>query len=206
TRYLGGKGVVCEKTDYYSWLLLNSLGTTKGKQGTLVAELFKFRELHKANAPLDAVFPQLAKDFPARYKGMGLADHCREMHAYIREHALVETMVEASRIIPDQALVPAQAYRAIVKKNVEFVRIDSLDPVRDPRVSAVMVVPYPPGIPLMMGGEAINEKSRPILEYLRARQDFENSVPGYASDIHGIDRTTTDAEGRRYYEIMVIKH
>ena len=205
TRYLGDKGIVCEKTDYYSWLLLNSLGTTKGKQGTLVAELFKFRELHKANAPLEAVFPQLTREHPARYRGMGLREHCQEMHAYIRSHALLEKMVESSRIIPDQALVPAEAYRAIVKKNVEFVRIDSLDPISDPRTSAVMVVPYPPGIPIMMGGELLNAKSLPIVDYLRARQDFENSFPGYASDIHGIDRTDADAEGKRYYEIMLLK-
>ncbi len=205
TRFLGDKGIVCEKTDYYSWLLLNSLGTTKGKQGTLVAALFKFRELYKANAPLDAVFPQLSITHRERYKGMGLRDHCQEMHAFLRENSLLPRMVESSRIIPDRAMIPAQAYRAIVKKEVEFVRIDSLDPARDPRTSAVMVVPYPPGIPILMGGEVINEKAGPILEYLRGRQDFENRFPGYESDIHGIDRTTIDAAGKRYYEIMLVK-
>ena len=28
TNYLINKGIVCEKTDYYFWLLLNSLSTT----------------------------------------------------------------------------------------------------------------------------------------------------------------------------------
>ncbi|MCJ7808880.1 MAG: hypothetical protein MUP26_01335, partial [Desulfobulbaceae bacterium] len=37
TEYLILKGIVCEKTDYYSFLLLNSLGTTEAKQGTLLS-------------------------------------------------------------------------------------------------------------------------------------------------------------------------
>jgi len=205
TRFLGDRGIVCEKTDYYSWLLLNSLGTTKGKQGTLLAELFRFREAYKANTPLERVFPQLVDDYPARYRGTGLRDHCQEMHEYIRARGLLEAMVRSSRIIPDQTFIPADAYRAIVRKNVEFVRLDALDPVRNPRTTAVMVVPYPPGIPIMMGGEEINEKSRPIIDYLLARQDFEHRFPGYAGDIHGIDRTEPDSSGKQYYEIMVVK-
>ncbi|OHD20258.1 MAG: hypothetical protein A2Y38_09995 [Spirochaetes bacterium GWB1_59_5] len=205
TRYLGDKGIVCEKTDYYSWLLLNSLGTTKGKQGTLLAELFRFRELYKANAPLENVFPQLVDAHPARYRKQGLRDHCQEMHEYIRARGLLEAMVRSSRIIPDRTLIPADAYRAIVKKNVEFVRLDALDPVRNPRTTAVMVVPYPPGIPIMMGGEELNEKSLPIVQYLLARQDFEHRFPGYAGDIHGIDRGEPDADGKQYYEMMLVK-
>jgi len=205
TRYLGDKGIVCEKTDYYSWLLLNSLGTTKGKQGTLVAELFRFRELYNANTPLAAVFPLLANEHPERYEGMGLRDHCDEMHAYIRERGLLQTMVESSRIIPNRAITPAQAYRAIVKKEVEFVRLDDLDPAREARISAVMVVPYPPGIPILMGGESIDSRSAPIVEYLRERQEFELRFPGYEGEIHGIDRGEPDSKGARRFEIMLLK-
>jgi lysine decarboxylase/arginine decarboxylase len=205
TRYLGDRGIVCEKTDYYSWLLLNSLGTTKGKQGTLVAELFRFRELYKANAPLDSVFPQLARDHAARYRGMGLRDHCQEMHEYLRSEGLLEKMVAASRIIPSRSMLPSEAYRAIVRKEVEFARLDSLDPEREPRTSAVMVVPYPPGIPILMGGEELDAKSRPILDYLLLRQDFENRFPGYEGEIHGIDRSAPDQDGRSYYEIMLVR-
>ena len=42
TEYLILKGIVCEKTDYYSFLLLNSLGTTEAKQGTLLSALLRF--------------------------------------------------------------------------------------------------------------------------------------------------------------------
>lgn len=205
TRYLGDKGIVCEKTDYYSWLLLNSLGTTKGKQGTLVAELFRFRDLYKTNAPLEEVFPALVAGHPERYGGQGLRDHCQEMHEYVRGSRMLEKMVASSRIVPARSMLPAEAYRAIVKKNVEFVRLDALDPARRPRTSAVMVVPYPPGIPILMGGERLDAASWPIVEYLLARQDFERRFPSYESDIHGIDRSTVDADGTSWYEIMLVK-
>ncbi len=68
TNYLISKGIVCEKSDYYSFLLLNSIGTTKGKQGTLVAELLKFKQLYDTNALLSEVFPELVKNIPSMKK------------------------------------------------------------------------------------------------------------------------------------------
>ena len=43
TNYLISHNIVCEKTDYYSFLMLNSLGTTRSKQGTLLAALLQFK-------------------------------------------------------------------------------------------------------------------------------------------------------------------
>ena len=170
-----------------------------------MAELFRFRELYKENASLDEVFPDLARAHPRRYAGMGLADHCREMHEYIRGSGLLGKMVAASRVLPVRRLSPAEAYRAIVRKNVEFVPLDRLDPASESRTSAVMVVPYPPGIPILLGGEALDARSLPILEYLRAREEFERRFPGYEGEIHGIDTSTTDAEGARRFELMLVK-
>lgn len=90
TNYLIDKGIVGEKTDYYSWLLLNSLGTTKGNQGTLITELYKFRELYNNNAPLEEVCPELVIQYPKRYGNIGLKEHCQSMHNYINEKELFE--------------------------------------------------------------------------------------------------------------------
>lgn len=205
TRFLGDHGVVCEKTDYYSWLLLNSLGTTKGKQGTLVAALFRFRELYARNAPLDEVFPDLADAHPVSYQGVGLADHCQAMHQAIRQLELLPRMVAASKVLPVQTLCPSDAHRAIVQGRVETVRLDSLDPTASPRTAAVMVAPYPPGIPLLMGGEILDASSAPIVDYLRAREDFERSFPGYGGDIHGVERGEPGSDGWRPYTLMVVR-
>ena len=198
TNFLINEGIVCEKSDYYSFLLLNSLGTTKSKQGTLLATLLKFKKLYDTNAPLSQSMPDLVKVYPEAYEGVGLKDHCNDIHRYFKEHKILDRMQEAFQIIPDQAMKPADAYHEVVRKNVEYVELDEMMG----RTPAVMVVPYPPGIPIIMGGEVMNEKARPIFEYLKLRQDFENTYPGYESDIHGVERTERD--GKKFFKTMCI--
>ncbi len=199
TNYLINQGIVCEKTDYYSFLLLNSLGTTRGKQGTLFAELLKFKEAYDRNAPMAEIFPEMVSAWPESYGKVGLKEHANDVHRYTREHRMLDRMQEAFQVIPDQAMKPADAYHEVVRKNVEFV---DLDKMMD-RIPAVMLVPYPPGIPIMMGGEMMNDKAKPIWDYLKLRQDFENAFPGYESDIHGVERT--ERNGKKYFKTMCIK-
>ena len=199
TNYLIDKGIVCEKTDYYSFLMLNSLGTTRGKQGTLLAELFKFKELYDRNAPLSEVFPELVSAYPEHYGNVGLKEHANDIHGYYKKHKILDRMQEAFEVIPDQAMRPSDAYYEVVGKNVEYVYLDEMMG----RTPAVMMVPYPPGIPIMMGGEIMNEKAKPIFEYLKMRQDFENAYPGYESDIHGVERDERD--GKKYFKTFCIK-
>ena len=199
TNFLIDKGIVCEKTDYYSFLLLNSLGTTRGKQGTLLAELFKFKELYDNNTPLCKVFPELVSAHPKAYEGVGLKDHCNAIHSYFRDHKILDSMQAAFTVIPDQVMRPSEAYHAVVGRKVEYVSLDKMMG----RIPAVMIVPYPPGIPIIMGGEILNEKAKPIFDYLKARQDFENVFPGYESDIHGVERD--ERNGKKWFKTMCIK-
>ncbi len=203
TNFLINRGIVCEKTDYYSWLLLNSLGTSRGKQGTLVAELFKFKELYENEALLTEVFPSLAKC--PKYNGKTLKEHCQDMHDYIREHDLVDKMINAANQIPPQSKLPVQAYHKLVEKKVDSIQLRDIQKAGKNRIGAVMIVPYPPGIPILMGGEAILAEGDPRLKYLLYRQDFENEFPGYTSDIHGIERTKPDKDGNVYFETLIIK-
>ncbi len=199
TSYLIGRGIVCEKSDYYSFLLLNSLGTTGAKQGTLLAALLAFKRLYDRNRPLEEVLPELVRAWPRRYAGVGLKDHCREMHDYLREHDVLGTMQQAFEVTPDQAMKPAEAYQHVVRGEVEYVPLDEMMG----RVPAVMLVPYPPGIPVIMGGEELNDRARPIWEYLRLRQDFENRFPGYEGDIHGVEREA--GAGGKYFKTLCLK-
>ncbi len=199
TNYLIDKGIVCEKTDYYSFLLLNSLGTTKAKQGTLLSAMLGFKDVYDTNAPLSRIFPALVRDYPDQYQGIGLKEHCNDIHLYFKEHHILERMQAAFQVIPDQTMKPSEAYHQVVRKNVEFVELDQMVG----RTPAVMMVPYPPGIPIMMGGEIMNEKAGPIFEYLQLRQDFENAFPGYESEIHGVERTERD--GKKFFRTLCLK-
>jgi arginine decarboxylase len=199
SNFLIDQGVVCEKTDYYSFLLLNSLGTTESKQGALLSALLRFKDLYDKNAPLESVFPELVNAYPEAYSAVGLKDHSQAIHEYFRDHAILDRMQEAFEVIPDQVMRPAEAYHEVVRKNVEYVGLDKMMG----RVPAVMIVPYPPGIPIMMGGEAMDKKAAPIFEYLKLRQDFENEFPGYESDIHGVERV--ERGGKKYFTTLCVK-
>ncbi|WP_419835828.1 Orn/Lys/Arg decarboxylase N-terminal domain-containing protein [Endozoicomonas atrinae] len=199
TDYLIKHGIVCEKTDYYSFLLLNSLGTTKAKQSALLSALLKFKALYDSNAPLEQALPRLVTDYPETYAGVGLKDHCNEIHQYFKEHQMLDKMQAAFQVIPDPAMKPADAYHSVVRKQVEYVELEAMEG----RVPAVMMVPYPPGIPIMMGGESMNDKARPIFDYLTARQNFENLFPGYESDIHGVERVERD--GKKFFHTLCVK-
>ena len=199
TGYLILKGIVCEKTDYYSFLLLNSLGTTEAKQGTLLSALLRFKDRYDADTPLQRVFPELVGAYPDVYGNVGLKEHCNDIHGYWKEHKILEMMQNAFQVIPDQAMKPSEAYHQVVRKNVEFVELDRMTG----RIPAVMMVPYPPGIPIMMGGEMMNEKAGPIFDYLKLRQDFENTFPGYESEIHGVERTERD--GKKFFRTLCVK-
>jgi len=199
TDYLIIHGIVCEKTDYYSFLLLNSLGTTKAKQGSLLAALLKFQELYDANAPLESALPELVKSYPETYKSVGLKDHCHAIHRYYKDHGMLDKMQAAFQVIPEQAMKPADAYHHVVRKNVEYVELCDMKG----RTPAVMMVPYPPGIPIMMGGEMMNDHATPIFDYLMERQNFENLFPGYESDIHGVERIERD--GKKFFRTMCVK-
>ena len=96
----------------------------------------------------------------------------------------MELMHRAFEVIPTPSMLPVEAAAHVVRDNVEMVDVSDLNE----RTAAVMLVPYPPGIPVMMGGEKMSGEATAIAEYLLAREKFENSFPGYEGDIHGITR------------------
>jgi arginine decarboxylase len=55
------------------------------------------------------------------------------------------------------------------------------------RIVATGIVPYPPGIPLLMPGEHAGAADGPLLAYLKALESFDRSFPGFAHDTHGIE-------------------
>lgn len=201
SNYIIDRGVVNEKTDTYSLLFLHSIGTTITKQEALIKVLMDFKKDFDKNTPLVEIFPDLVNSYPEKYSNKGLKDHCLDMHKYIIESKLLELMDKAFQIIPKQELTPAEASREVFRGNIEHV------PVKDcmNRVAGVIVVPYPPGIPVLMGGEKIDENSKSILDFLLAREEFERVFPGYFSDIHGVE-AFIDNDGVRRFHTMVIKN
>lgn len=194
--FLGTRGIVVEKTGTYSFLVLFSIAITKGKSGTLVSELFRLKELYDMDAPLSEVLPDLAAENGARYGDMSLRALCREMHGFYKGRDTIDIIREVYSVLPEQMMTPAQAYRRLVAGNVESVTLDAVDG----RVNAVGIVPYPPGIPVIMPGEKFDKaRTAKILQYLSLLQDFDNRFPGFEHEIHGIEAVPDAASGEKRY-------
>ncbi|MCQ4346520.1 lysine decarboxylase [Pseudomonas stutzeri] len=191
-RFLWERGVVVEKTGLYSLLVLFSLSITKGKWSTLVTELLEFKRLYDADAPLSEVLPSVARADPQRYAGLGLRRLCEQLHACYRDNRVPRALSRMYAHLPELAMKPAEAWDRLVRGEVEAVPLDELEG----RVAAVMLVPYPPGIPLIMPGERFTAACRPIADYLQFSRRFEQDFPGFGADVHGLRHALVDGELR----------
>ena len=184
SKFLWERGLVVEKTGLYSFLVLFSMGITKGKWSTLLTELLEFKRSYDANLPLSDVLPSIAQAGKTFYQGMGLRDLCDALHACYRENATAKALKRMYTVLPEVAIKPADAYNQLVRGEVEAVPIEQLEG----RIAAVMLVPYPPGIPLIMPGERFTAQTRSIIDYLDFARTFDRSFPGFDADVHGLQR------------------
>jgi arginine decarboxylase len=189
TLFLDNLRVEVEKTGDYTFLVLFSIGFTKGKWGTLLDGLLAFKRAYDRDLPLSQALPVLVAEYPKRYGNMTLRGLCDEMHAEMRSRRLPELLDKAFGELPGAECTPGEAYRHLVRGHTERVPVAKMAD----RTAAVMVVPYPPGIPVLMPGERAGALDGPILEYLLALEDFDRRFPSFDHDIHGVERDSTGA-------------
>ncbi|WP_298225742.1 hypothetical protein [Acidocella sp.] len=67
-------------------------------------------------------------------------------------------------------------------------------------VAATAVVPYPPGISMLMPGESLGTIDGPVPRYLAALEDFDRRFPGFGHRTHGVER------GQRVSGVAVLKN
>jgi arginine decarboxylase len=66
-------------------------------------------------------------------------------------------------------------------------------------VTAVLLTPYPPGIPLLIPGERFNKT---IVQYLQFARAFNEGFPGFETDIHGLVEERTDNRTHYYMDCV----
>ena len=198
SKYLWERGLVVEKTGLYSFLILFSLGITRGKWSSMVDALVDFKSDYDANAPLKNTLPSIAAAGKHAYAGWGLRDLCDALHACYRDNDTAVAMNAMYTELPPPAMKPADAYDHLVHGRVEPVAIDQLKG----RITAVMIVPYPPGIPLIMPGERFMTDS--IIDYLKFARDTDDRFPGFEADIHGL-RFDVDRKGHKTWLVDCVK-
>ena len=178
TKYLSEHGIIVEKTGLYSFFIMFTIGITKSRWNTMVTELQQFKDAYDVNAPLWRVMPKFIAAFPM-YENKGLKDLCQAVHEayHAADVARLTTEMYISEMHP--AMTPTDAYACLVHKKTERVKIDELEG----RISAVLLTPYPPGIPLLVPGERVNHR---IVQYLKFARDFTAKFPGFETDVHGL--------------------
>jgi len=105
------------------------------------------------------------------------------MFAQLRDSRQTHWLAEAFSTLPKLVMTPAAAYQHLVRDEIEHVPLEKLAN----RVLATSVVPYPPGIPMLMPGESTGAKDGPYLGYLRALAAWDKRFPGFGHDTHGIE-------------------
>jgi arginine/lysine/ornithine decarboxylase len=113
---------------------------------------------------------------------MGLRDLADQMFSQLKSSRQTHWLAEAFSTLPRPVMSPRDAYQRLIKSQVEHVPLDELAD----RVLATSIVPYPPGIPMLMPGEAAGLNDGPYLSYLRALASWDQRFPGFGHDTHGV--------------------
>jgi arginine decarboxylase len=196
TEFLDSRRVEIARTGDYTVLVLFSVGTSKGKWGSLLENLFEFKRLYDSEAPLEDALPELVQRYPVRYRNMSLKELSDEMHAAMIELDLAGLVNAACDEDFDPVLTPAQTYQKLVRHETERIRFKDMAG----RIAAVMLVPYPPGIPMSMPGERLGGPESPVIRLILAMEQFGKRFPGFEREVHGIE---VDADGNYWMRAVV---
>jgi len=183
TAYVGRFGIVPTRTTDFQVMFLFSVGITKGKWATLINVLLSFKRLYDGNAPLHTVLPELVRKNPERYGSQGLKDLGDEMFAFLKEHDPGAVLNAAYSTIPVPAMSPRHAFQHIVSGDVEPVPADRLPG----RIAANAVMPYPPGIPMVISGENLGGDDSPQINYLKTLGKWDARFPGFEHEVEGTE-------------------
>lgn len=183
TAFLYQHGIVPSRTTDFMVLCLFSVGITKGKWGTLINVLIEFKKHYDSNTPLTVCLPDLAASHIENYAGMGMKDLCNEMFAYMKTSQMDKLQAAAFSHIPTPVKLPRAAFQDHMAGRCELLSLDKLSG----RISAVGVIPYPPGIPIVMPGESFGTSEQPWLQYIYSIAQWGKKFPGFEKELEGAE-------------------
>ena len=165
-------GIVPTRVTDFQIMFIFSIGVTKGKWGTLLTNLLSFKRHYDANDRIEEVLPDLAARHPDRYANLGIRELGDEMFQYLKEERPGDLLNKAYSTLPTPDMTHREAYNSIVSNQIEKVSVEDLAG----RTAANGVIPYPPGIPMLMSGENFGNQESPQIGYLRALQTDRKST------------------------------
>jgi ornithine decarboxylase len=209
--YLRENRIIPEKNDLNSILFLLTPAETPEKMEKLVAQLVKFEQLVKGDAPLSEVLPTLYKNNMERYEGYTIKRLCQEMHDFYKENdaKTYQKKLFRAEFLPKAAIISekfhwealgevAATLQEVMPKslserkmtpqeaNWELVKNNAKLVALENIVGEVALegaLPYPPGIFCVVPGEVWNEVAQ---RYFLILQEGINEFPGFAPEIQGV--------------------
>ena len=196
-QYLRENRVVPEKNDLNSLLFLLTPGVESSKAATLLSALVAFKRCHDDNALLEEVIPEFVRRRPRRYGGLRLRELCAEMHAFHREHqtSTLQRLQFRPEHLPTAVMAPHEAVRQLTCNKVNYLPIDEVAG----HVATTLFVVYPPGIATIVPGELLDERAKPMLDYLALFERSANLFPGFEAEIQGVYREIEANGSVRFY-------
>ncbi|MDD4977257.1 MAG: arginine/lysine/ornithine decarboxylase [Gallionella sp.] len=194
TKYLAEHGVIVEKCGLYSFFIMFTIGITKGRWNTLLTALQQFKDDYDKNQPMWRILPEFAAAHP-RYERVGLRDLCQQIHEAYTLHNVARMTTEMYLSDMQPAMKPSDAFAKMAHDEIDRVEIDDLEG----RITAVLLTPYPPGIPLLIPGEIFNKT---IVDYVKFARDFNQKFPGFETDVHGLVAEVVDGEKKYFVDCV----
>ena len=194
--FLDARRVEIARTGDYTVLVLFSVGTSKGKWGSLLENLFEFKRLYDTEATLNEALPDLVEKYPQKYRNVSLKELSDEMHAAMVDLRLSALEAQACELDTQEVLTPAQTYQKLLRNGTEKVKFTEMAG----RIAGVMLVPYPPGIPVCMSGERLGGQDSPVIKLILALEEFGKRFPGFEREVHGIE---VDANGDYWMRAVI---
>lgn len=209
--YLREVGIIPEKNDLNSILFLLTPAETMTKMESLVAQLMRFEQLVKEDAPLSQVLPALYKKNIDRYNGYTIRRLCQEMHDFYKQNdaKTYQKRLFRSEYLPNRGMVYSQSnnadsQRQEVGQAYDNTNLGSLKVITAQEAKWALVrnnaklvpldnivgeialegaLPYPPGVFCVVPGEVWSETAQ---KYFIILQDGINLFPGFAPEIQGV--------------------
>jgi arginine decarboxylase len=177
-KYLAEHRVIVEKTSLYATLFIFTVGMPRGAWRPLIATLEQFKADYDANALLERVMPLFTRDNPG-YRGRGLREVCDGLHSTYRDGDIARLIASVYTEPAQPDTLPAEALRQLAAGNAEHVPVGELAG----RTTAVLLAPYPPGIPLLVPGERVSEG---VIRFLAHEATVARQWPGFTHVTHGL--------------------